>query len=68
MPLQTDILPEIVAGCCGRGSTETASVCEDEEPHVLPAVTLIVPPEALPVVFMVFDEEVPVHPRGNTQV
>ena len=67
VPLQTVALPLIAPGVAGTVFTVTESVCAEEFPQELVAVTLIVPlePEVALIVFVVL---VPLHPPGNVQV
>ena len=65
---QTVLLPLIVPGVAGNGTTVTASVCAIEFPQALLAVTVMLPLVALEVVLMEVVVELPVHPEGNTQV
>ena len=43
-------------------------VCTVEDPQVLLAATVILPPEVPAIAVMVLVVELPVHPEGNTQV
>lgn len=49
----------------GKGFTVTVSVCAEDEPQKLFAVTVIFPPVEFDVVFILLVAEVPLHPPGN---
>ena len=58
----------VVDGACGVGGTDKLNVREALVPHVLVAVTEIVPPVAPAVVIIDVEVELPVHPDGNVQL
>ena len=64
--MQTTVLPLIAPGVAGIVFTVTTSVCAEEVPQALEAVTLKEP--LVPaVVLMVLLVLVPLHPPGNDQ-
>jgi hypothetical protein len=66
--LHTEILPLIVPGVGGAVINATASVCAEEVPQSLLAVTVIFPGVALAVAVIEFVVEVPVQPDGKVHV
>lgn len=67
-PEQTVVLPVILPGVPGIELNETVSVCADEEPQELFAVTLMVPPEEPALAVMLVVVEVPDQPEGSVHV
>ena len=68
LPLQKVAVPVIVPGVAGADSVVTASVCAEDVPQLLPAVTETVPALAPTVALMVFVVDAPVQPPGNVHV
>ena len=68
LPLHIAAGPLIVPGVAGAVETVTASVCGDELPQLLFAVTVIAPPVVPAVAVMLAEVEVPDHPPGNVHV
>jgi hypothetical protein len=64
----TAAFPDMAPGVDGTGLTVTASICAGEEPHVLFAVTKILPLFALAVAVIVLNVLLPDHPPGNVHV
>jgi hypothetical protein len=64
----TVVAPEIVPGCAGIAFTVTLKVLAEPEPHVLLAVTEIVPPADPGVAEIDVAVELPLHPEGNVHV
>ena len=62
------VIPVILPGCDGTVITVALTVLGVPEPHVLLAVTDIVPPLEPTVVDIVLVVEFPLHPDGNVQV
>lgn len=60
--------PEITPGSAGTFPTETPRVCTEEDPQVLLADTVILPPEVPAIAVILLLVEVPVQPDGKTQV
>jgi hypothetical protein len=58
----------VIAGCTGISETVAFSVLAIPEPHILLAITEIVPPEASGVADIDVVVELPLHPDGNIQV
>lgn len=67
-PEQTVAFPVIDPGVAGVGFTTIAFVCAAEVPHVLAAVTVIVPLAAFDVALMLVVVDAPVHPPGMVQL
>ena len=67
---QTVASPLMVPGWGGAvpPPTVTASVCADDDPHALFALTLIFPPVAPATAVIEFVVELPVHPDGKVHV
>ena len=67
-PEQMELVPEIVPGVFGTELTVIGNVAAVELPHVLFAVTVIVPLVELAVVAIELVVEVPLHPDGKVQL
>ena len=67
-PLQAVAGPLMAAGVAGTLPMLTASVCVDELPQLLLAITVILPPDDEGVTVMLLVVEVPVQPLGKVQV
>lgn len=68
VPEQMLVLPVIASGCVGKGLTVMDSVCAEEFPQELLAVTVIFPLTAPAVAFIELEVELPVQPLGKFQV
>ena len=68
MPVHTAVFPEIVPGCAGKAATVTVSGCAVLLPHVLLAVTEMVPPADPAVAVIELVIELPVHPVGTDHI
>ena len=68
MPLHKVSVPLMAPGVGGAAAMVTTSVCAEEVPHLLPAVTETVPPADPAVAMIVSVVEVPVQPLGSDQV
>lgn len=58
----------MLPGIAGAVIIVTASVCADEEPHELFAVTVMFPPEEPAVALIELEVDAPVQPEGNVHV
>ena len=68
VPKHTVVGPLIDPGVAGNGTTLTVSVAAADVPQELVAVTVMVPPLAPAVAFMLVVVLVPDHPEGSVQL
>ncbi len=67
IPEHKIVLPLIALGITGTSSTFTLTVCADEVPHALLAVTVMFPPTEPTVAFMLLLVLLPLQPIGKDQ-
>jgi len=63
-----DVSPLMAPGWAGVAATVTANVLAELVPHVLDAVTEMVPPVEPATAVIEVEDELPVHPDGNVHV